>query len=297
MRLEGTYTAIVTPFTANEEIDFAALQKLIQEQAEAGVSGVVPCGTTGESPTLTHEEHRDVIAKVSAWSKEYRSDMVVIAGTGSNSTKEAVELTTAAAEHGADYALVVNPYYNKPTQEGLKKHFLKIADSSKIPLILYNIPGRTAVKLDLDSVIELSRHENIVGIKEATGDINFMAQIIESVQPDFTLLSGDDNLLLPILSIGGKGVISVISNLYPALTVQITKKYLAGEVEESRKIFYKLFSLMRAMFLESNPIPVKYALSVQQKIQNIVRLPLTPLSDQYKGEIERLISDLEAQND
>ncbi|MES0490720.1 MAG: 4-hydroxy-tetrahydrodipicolinate synthase [Leptospirales bacterium] len=297
MRLKGTYTAIVTPFTASEEIDYEALKKLIHEQADAGVAGIVPCGTTGESPTLTHKEHLDVITKVVTWSKEKRSDMAVIAGTGSNSTKEAITLTSAAAEVGADFALVVNPYYNKPTQDGMIQHFCKIADSSKIPIILYNIPGRTSIKLELETIVELSRHENIAGIKEATGDISFMAQIIESVHENFALLSGDDNLLLPILSIGGKGVISVVSNLYPALAVQMTAKYFAGDTEESKKIFYKLFPLMRAMFLESNPIPVKYALSVQKKIQNVLRLPLTPISKQHESSIENILVELEANND
>jgi 4-hydroxy-tetrahydrodipicolinate synthase len=278
MKLHGTFTAMVTPFGANEEIDYPALKKLIVKQIINKVDGLVPCGTTGESPTLTHDEHREVIAKTVEWAKELDKNITVIAGTGSNSTREAVDLTKSAASDGADYALVVNPYYNKPTQEGLYAHFIKIAEASTIPLVLYNIPGRTSVSLSIDTISRLANHDNIVAIKEATGDLGFMAEVILNTPDDFVLLSGDDNLLLPILSIGGKGVISVLSNLLPLKVGNITRYFLAGNYEEARKEYFNLLPLMKAMFIETNPIPVKAALSIVGEMENILRLPMSKLS-------------------
>jgi len=278
MKLHGTFTALVTPFRSDEEIDFPALKKLIVKQILNKVDGLVPCGTTGESPTLTHDEHREVIAKTIEWTKEINKDVTVIAGTGSNSTREAIDLTRSAAKDGADYALVVNPYYNKPTQEGLCAHFLKIAEASEIPLVLYNIPGRTSVSLSINSISRLAEHPNIVAIKEATGDLGFMAEVILNTPDDFVLLSGDDNLLLPVLSIGGKGVISVLSNLLPLKVGNVTRYFLAGNYEEARKEYYNLLPLMKAMFFETNPIPVKAALSIMGEIENVLRLPMSKLS-------------------
>jgi 4-hydroxy-tetrahydrodipicolinate synthase len=279
LNLRGTYTALITPFTADgEQVDWAALKKLVEHQVEEGVEGLVPCGTTGESPTLSHDEHAEVIAKVIEWAKAKKPSTVVIAGTGSNSTAEAVALTRHAAAAGADAVLSVNPYYNKPVQAGLVAHFERIADASTVPVVLYNIPGRSAVGLSLETVVKLSQHENIIGIKEASGDLGFMAQILQATDGKFTLLSGDDNLLLPVLSIGGKGVISVISNIYPRETGAITRQYEAGNLHEAQQKFMRLLPLCKAMFLETNPIPVKYAASRKGLCQNSLRLPMTPLS-------------------
>lgn len=289
MALQGTYTALITPFKTDEEIDWVALEKIVHYQIDAKVEGVVPCGTTGESPSLTHKEHQQVVAKVIAFAKEKKADATVIAGTGSNCTKEAVKLTQEAAKDGADYALVVNPYYNKPTQHGLVEHFTRIADSSSIPLVLYNIPGRTAISLSLETIVKLSEHENIVAIKEATGDIGFMTKVVQAVSKDFTVLSGDDNLLLPLLSVGGKGVISVASNAYPFQTGEITRKFFSEGLEAAREQFYKMLPFFTAMFVETNPIPVKYAASVLGLCENILRLPMTALSADKKPQIEALL--------
>ncbi|MDH4199986.1 MAG: 4-hydroxy-tetrahydrodipicolinate synthase [Spirochaetia bacterium] len=293
MELHGTFTAMVTPFQANQEIDYLALKKLIQKQLDAKIEGLVPCGTTGESPTLNHTEHREVIAKTTQWAKEINPHTIIIAGTGSNSTREAIELTKSAASDGADYALVVNPYYNKPTQEGLYAHFMSIADASAIPLILYNIPGRTAVSLSIETIVRLAQHKNIVGIKEATGDLSFMAEVILNTPPDFVLLSGDDNLLLPVLAIGGRGGISVISNVFPRETGEITRNFRKGNIQEAKSGFYKLFPLMKAMFYETNPIPVKAALYILGEIENTLRLPMTALSEKYFQKIRDLIQEFQ----
>lgn len=279
LNLRGTYTALITPFTADgEKVDWAALKKLVEFQVEEGVEGLVPCGTTGESPTLSHEEHAEVIAKVIEWAKAKKPEVIVIAGTGSNSTAEAIALTRHAASAGADAVLSVNPYYNKPVQAGLIAHFARIADSSSVPVVLYNIPGRSAVGMTLDTVVQLARHENIIGIKEATGDLGFMAQIVQATEGKFTLLSGDDNLLLPVLSIGGKGVISVVSNIYPRETGAITRQYEAGNLKEAHSKFMRLLPLCKAMFVETNPIPVKFAAARKGLCHNVLRLPMTPLS-------------------
>lgn len=279
LKLQGTYTALITPFTADgEKVDWVALKKLVEAQIDAGVEGLVPCGTTGESPTLTHEEHAEVIAKVIEWAKAKRSDTVVIAGTGSNSTAEAISLTKHATQAGADAVLLVNPYYNKPVQAGLVAHFKKIADASKAPVVLYNIPGRSAVGMTLDTVIELAQHDNIVAIKEATGDLGFMAQIVQATAGKLTLLSGDDNLILPVLSIGGVGVISVIANVYPKETGDITRAFFAGRLDDAQEKYLSLLPLCKAMFIETNPIPVKFAAYKKGLCHNVLRLPMTPLT-------------------
>lgn len=292
MKLTGTFTALVTPFLKDESVDFSALKNLIGRQVAGGVEGLVPCGTTGESPTLSHDEHREVIAKTTQWAKELKKDIVIIAGTGSNSTKEAIDLTKDAGSYGVDYALVVNPYYNKPTQEGLYAHYMAVADASDIPLVLYNIPGRTSVCLTVETISKLARHGNIAGIKEATGDLNFMTDVILNTPSDFALLSGDDNLLLPILSVGGNGVISVISNVFPKQTSEITRLYMSGNVESARAGFYQLFPVMKAMFLETNPIPVKAALHIRGEIENVLRLPMTSLSEKNFELLKKIMAGL-----
>ena len=256
MSIKGSFTALITPFHPDLSIDWSSLERIVKSQVDGGIDGLVPCGTTGESPTLSHEEHIEVIARVTEWGKKLNPQTIIIAGTGSNSTQEAIYLTKEAANKGADYALVVNPYYNKPTQEGLYRHFKAIADETSIPLILYNIPGRTSVRLEADTLLKLSRHEKISGVKEATGDLNLMTEIILQTGEDFSLLSGDDNLLLPILSIGGQGIISVCSNIYPTRISSITKQFLNGDTSEARENFLRIFPFCQAMFLETNPIPV-----------------------------------------
>lgn len=290
MALQGTYTALITPFRKDGEVDWDALQKIIYRQVDAKVEGVVPCGTTGESPSLSHKEHAQVVARTVEWAKERNPDCTVIAGTGSNCTDEAVKLTQEAAKDGADYALVVNPYYNKPTQAGLLQHFTRIADTSPIPVILYNIPGRTGVSLSIDTIVRLSQHKNITAIKEATGDVGFMSKIIHATGDDFTLLSGDDNLLLPILAIGGKGIISVASNLYPFQVGEITRKFMQDGLKPAREQFYKMFPLFNAMFLETNPIPVKYGAAYLELCENVLRLPMTPLSEDKHKILQELLT-------
>lgn len=296
MALSGTYTALITPFNEDFSIDWNALEKFVDFQIENGIDGLVPMGTTGESPTLSHDEHIEVIRRVTQWTKKKNPEAVIIAGTGSNSTREAVEMTRRAKEAGADYALVVNPYYNKPSQEGLIAHFTKIADEGGLPLILYNIPGRTCVKLELDTIIKLSEHTNIAGIKEATGDINFMTRIISNTREDFSLLSGDDNLLLPILSIGGRGVISVSSNLFPGEMTAITHQFLEGNFSQAQKDFLDIFPVCRSMFIETNPVPVKYAAFKMGLCKDVLRLPLVPLQEKNRSIIHEVLENYTNRN-
>jgi len=291
MALQGTFTALITPFKEDESIDWEALKKLIQFQIDGKVDGLVPCGTTGESPTLNHKEHREVIEFTTKEAKKINPDIKIIAGTGSNSTSEAIALTEYAASVGADYALVVNPYYNKPTQAGLIQHFTAIADKSDIPLVLYNIPGRTAIKLSVETIQTLSKHKNIVAVKEATGDLNFMTQVILATDDDFTVLSGDDNLTLPLLSVGGRGTVSVIANIFPQETSDITRKFLANDYVGAKESFLKLFPLCKAMFLETNPIPVKYAAYKRGLCADVLRLPMTTLTDINRTILDKAISD------
>lgn len=292
LNLRGTYTALITPFTADgEKVDWVALKKLVERQIDAGVEGLVPCGTTGESPTLNHAEHTEVIAKVIEWAKAKNPKCVIIAGTGSNSTAEAISLTKQAADAGADAVLSVNPYYNKPVQAGLTLHFQKIADASKVPVVLYNIPGRSAVGMTVETIKTLSQHGNIAAIKEATGDVGFMAQVVQATEGKLALISGDDNLIVPVLSIGGVGVISVIANVYPKETGDITRSYFAGNADDAQKKFMKLLPLCKAMFIETNPIPVKFAASKKGICENSLRLPMTPLSKNLEA---TLISAMDA---
>ncbi len=288
MKFAGVYTAIVTPFQ-NGHIDYDAYNKLIEEQIEGGVAGIVPCGTTGESPTLSHSEHQEFIAKTV---EIVNGRIKVIAGTGSNSTEEAIHLTKDAEHSGADAALLVSPYYNKPTQEGLYQHFQQIAANTGMDCILYNIPGRTAIGLEPDTIFRLSDIENIRAIKEASGNLNLVSHITSKCQDKLTVLSGDDSLTLPIISVGGKGVISVLANLLPQKMTQLVKTALNGQLAEATKKHTELFALMQAMFLETNPIPIKAALSFLGKIQNELRLPLTPLSSQYQQQLKELVQKI-----
>lgn len=270
----GLYTALITPFR-NGKIDYDAAGTLIERQIEGGVDGIVPMGTTGESPTVSFAEHKEFIRKVV---EIVAGRVKVMAGTGSNSTSEAVCLSQSAQENGVDSLLLVNPYYNRPTQEGLIRHFSEIARSVKIPVVLYNIPGRTGVNFLPESIKTLVEAcDNVVAIKEATGDISQMMRVIELCGERLTLLSGDDNLLLPVLSIGGRGVISVLSNLLPADVKKIITLFDDGKIDDARTLFYRLLPLCRAMFLETNPIPVKRAMELLGLCSGEIRLPLTSM--------------------
>ncbi len=285
---EGVFTALITPFR-NGGIDYGALEKLVAFQIENGIDGVVPMGTTGESPTVSFEEHKEFIRRVV---KLVNGRVKVIAGTGANSTEEAIWLSREAEEAGVDGVLQVNPYYNKPTQRGLIAHFESVAKSIRIPVVLYNIPGRTGVNFLPASVNELlNRVGNVVAMKEASGDIQQMMELYELCGGRLTLLSGDDNILLPFLSIGGKGVISVLSNLLPADVKKVVTLYNEGRIDEARKQFYRLLPLCRAMFLETNPIPVKAAMAMAGFCADGLRLPLVPLADDNRARLRKALLD------
>jgi 4-hydroxy-tetrahydrodipicolinate synthase len=285
---EGVYTALITPFR-NGAIDYGALEKLVAMQIEGGVDGIVPMGTTGESPTVSFEEHKEFIRRVVALVK---GRVKVIAGTGANSTDEAIWLSREAEEAGVDGVLQVNPYYNKPTQRGLIAHFESVAKSIKVPVVLYNIPGRTGVNFLPAGVKELiDRVGNVVAMKEASGDIQQMMELYELCGDRLTLLSGDDNILLPFLSIGGKGVISVLSNLLPADVKKVVTLFNQGKLDEARKQFYRLLPLCRAMFLETNPIPVKAAMAMAGYCTDDLRLPMVPLSDENRAKLRKALMD------
>ncbi|MBS1238384.1 MAG: dihydrodipicolinate synthase [Deltaproteobacteria bacterium] len=277
----GAITAIVTPFKGNR-VDEETFRELIEFQIASGIDGIVPCGTTGESSTLSHEEHDRVIEiAIDAVKKR----VPVIAGTGSNSTDEALRLTRHAYEAGADGALMVCPYYNRPTQEGLYQHFKIIAETIPIPIVPYNIPGRTGVNLLPETVARLSKIDNIVGIKEASGSLRQMNDVVSLCGDDFAVLSGDDYFTLPLLLLGGKGVVSVISNVAPADMAALIDSFTAGDIKRARQLHDKMVPLIDALFLETNPVPVKAALAVMGKISYDVRLPLYKMSD---GNYEKL---------
>jgi 4-hydroxy-tetrahydrodipicolinate synthase len=280
--------AIVTPFK-NGELDEQALRDLIEFQIANGTQGIIPCGTTGESATLSFKEHERV---VEITIEQVDGRIPVIAGTGSNNTEEAIRLTRHAKTARADGALMISPYYNKPTQEGLYRHFQKVAQSVDIPIIIYNIPGRTAVNMEPATIGRLSRIDNIVGIKEASGSMKQITEIIAECGNDFDVLSGEDYLTFPLLCVGGKGVISVVSNVAPRDMADLCTLFFEGNIDQSRKLYYRLLPLCHALFIETNPAPVKAALAMMQKIgSEEVRLPLAPLSESSR---EKLRKNLEA---
>ena len=272
---KGAIVAIVTPFK-DGKVDEVALRELIEFQIANGTDGIVPCGTTGESATLTHEEHDRVIEiTIDAVKKR----VPVIAGTGSNSTAEALRLTKHAYEAGADGALIVCPYYNRPTQEGLYQHFKMIAENVPIPILPYNIPSRTGVNLLPEMVAKLAKIKNIVGIKEASGSIKQMSDIIDLCGDDFAVLSGDDIFTLPLLAMGGAGIISVISNVVPSDMAGLVDAFAKKDLVKAKALHHKMSPLIEALFIEVNPTPVKAALSLMGKIQYEYRLPLCKMSD------------------
>ena len=284
---KGSIVAIVTPFK-DGKIDEDAYRELIEFQIENGTNAIVPCGTTGESATLNMEEHGRVIdIAISAVKKR----VPVIAGTGGNSTSEAIELTRHAKNAGADASLQVTPYYNKPTQEGLYRHFEAIAKAVSLPQVLYNVPGRTSVNMLPGTVARLAELPEVVAIKEASGDLGQMAEIKRLAGDKITLLSGDDNVTLPVLSLGGKGVVSVVANIVPKDTSDMVNAWLEGDIEKARGLFYKLFPLCQAMFYETNPVPVKTSLALMGKIHEQLRLPLAPMASANLDRLKKALRD------
>ncbi len=288
MELRGIFTALVTPFR-NGKLDEKAIKKLIEFQLAGGVDGIVPCGTTGEAPTLSYEEHEKVIELTV---KYVNGKVPVIAGTGSNSTNEAIELTRSAKKLGADMCLLTTPYYNKPTQEGLVRHFQAVAQSVPIPLVLYNIPGRTGINMTPETVAQLAKTRNIVGIKEAAGSLTQVSEIYRLTKGKFTILSGDDNLFLPMMSVGAVGVISVFSNIMPRELKVLYRAFMVERnVAKAMKVHTKLMPIFQAMFIETNPIPVKEALYQMGMIAREYRLPLCPMSDKNAAFLKGLLGE------
>ncbi|MBI2215809.1 MAG: 4-hydroxy-tetrahydrodipicolinate synthase [Candidatus Rokubacteria bacterium] len=285
-RFQGSIVALVTPFR-NSTVDEAKLRELVEFHVKNGTDGIVPCGTTGESPTLSHDEHKRVVEIVV---ETVRGRIPVIAGTGSNSTAEAIDLTRHAERAGASAALVVNPYYNKPTQEGLYRHFRAVAESVAIPILVYNIQGRTAVNVETATMERLARDaRNIVGVKEASGSLDQMSQVIAACGPGFIVLSGDDNITLPLMAIGGHGVISVIANIVPRDVAGMTHAALDGDFKRARELHYRLFPLARAAFLETNPIPIKEAMAMAGMLELEYRLPMCPMSDANRAKLRQIL--------
>ena len=283
----GAIVAIVTPFK-NGKVDEEALRRLIEEQIVGGTDGIAPCGTTGESTTLSHEEHDRVIEIVI---DAVKKRVPVIAGTGSNSTAEAIRLTKHACQAGADAALVVCPYYNRPTQEGLYQHYKTVAEAAPIPIIIYNIPGRTGVNMLPETMERLAKIPNIVGVKEAAGSIKQMSDIINLCGTDFTVLSGDDAFTLPLLALGGKGVISVISNLVPADMAGLVDAFFAGDLNKARELHRRMSPLIDALFIETNPTPIKTALAMMGKIEYELRLPLCRMEEKNESALKKAMQD------
>ena len=281
MVFSGSMVALVTPFKEGR-VDWDALESLVEFHIENGTHGIVPCGTTGESATLSHEEHDQVIKAVV---KSVKNRVPVIAGTGSNSTLEAMELTRGAEKAGADGALMISPYYNRPTQEGIYQHYKKVAAAVKIPLIIYNIPSRTGSKIEPETLARLAEVKNIEGVKEATGSIDQAIEVIRLCGDGLAVYSGEDSLTYSLMMLGGKGVISTVANVVPREMSQLTRACFEGDWESGKRIQFQLIPLIRSLFLETNPIPVKTALTLMGKCQGDLRLPLTPMTD---GNLQRL---------
>ncbi|MDI6885024.1 MAG: 4-hydroxy-tetrahydrodipicolinate synthase [archaeon] len=291
LKIEGVYPALITPFTKDDKVDMDGLRRLVEYVIEGGVAGIVPCGTTGESATLSHEEHKEVIRAV----VEY-STVPVIAGTGSNNTKEAIELTRYAEDAGADACLLITPYYNKPNVKGLKEHFARIGDAVDIPLILYNIPSRTGQNVSAETQVELAAEvANLKGVKEASGDLKQVGTIIRLAKEqglDFTVVAGDDFFTLPIMSLGGTGVISVAANIAPKEMSAMVDAMFKEEMDKAMEINLRLYPLFDAMFLETNPIPVKKAAELMGLPSGHVRLPLGALSDANVEKLRKVLERL-----
>lgn len=289
-KLQGVFTAIITPFKEDGSVDEEQLKKLIDFNIENGVSGIVPCGTTGESPTLSNAEHSRVI-EITV--EHVNGRVPVIAGTGSNCTREAIRQSQHAEEVGVDALLLVNPYYNKPTQEGLYRHFKAIANSVKISCVVYNIKGRTGVNVETPTLMRIIKEcKNVVAVKEASGDLDQMKAVIAQRPEGFSVLSGDDNIALDLIKAGGNGVVSVASNIIPKQMSDMVKLALDGNYEEAEKINSSLGKLFEVEFIETNPIPIKYMLSLKGMAKEVYRLPMCEMTDEHKEEVKKVLGEM-----
>ncbi len=298
LRFDGTHTALVTPFKDDLSIDWEAFDRLVEGQIAGGITGLVPCGTTGESPTLDHEEQLEVVKRTVKLAKESKGPhkSIVIAGTGSNSTRATIAQSQAAQRAGADAVMVVVPYYNKPTQDGMVAHYVAIAQSVDVPVVVYNIPGRTGIDLTTDTLARIcEKAPNVVAVKEATGNVLRAQEIVRVIGPSrITVLSGDDTLTLPMIAIGARGVISVTSNLYPAEVTKTTRLALEGKIEEARREHLALCNVHEVMFVEANPSPVKAALAHHGRMKDVVRGPLVGISEPARAKVIAAVKAYEA---
>ncbi len=286
MKIQGLYTALVTPFR-NGAVDYDNLTRMVEMQVAAGVDGISPVGTTGESPTLSFEEHERVIATVV---QLVNGRCKVLAGSGANSTAEALHLTRHAKSDGADFSLQVAPYYNKPTQEGLYRHFATIADSCDIPIVIYNVPGRSGVAVSAETIARLAKNCNVAGVKEASGSVDRVSEILDLC--DIPVLSGDDALTVPMMSVGAVGVVSVASNVIPKEMKQLVDLCNAGAYEQARAMHRKLYRFFKGMFIETNPIPVKAAMAMRGLLEEEYRLPLCPLADKNRETLRQILANV-----
>lgn len=287
LEIRGCGTALVTPFRRDGTVDDDALRRLVQFQLREGIDFLVPCGTTGETPTLEHGEYTAIIRLVV---EEAAKKILVIAGVGGNNTRKVASLAEEVSALGVQGILSVAPYYNKPTQEGLYQHFAAIADSTDLPIIVYNVPGRTSSNIEPATVARLAKVSNIIAIKEASGSITQQMETVAAVGPDFTVLSGDDAFTFPLMALGGRGVISVVSNEIPGPMTRLTRLMLDGKIDEARKLHFELLPLMQANFIETNPIPVKAALAMMGMIEEVYRLPLVPMKPENRAKLEKVLA-------
>ncbi len=286
LTLKGCFTAVITPFKAGKP-DLPAFRKLVRTQIRAGINGLVPCGSTGEAATLTPDEYAEVIK---AAVDEARGRAPVMPGVGTNSTAKSVEMLKIVEKLGVNGALAIVPYYNKPTQEGMIAHFSELAVATRLPITLYNIPGRTGVNMLPATVLALrKKFSNIIGIKEASGSLDQVSEIVNGADKDFAVMSGDDALTLPMMSVGARGVISVVSNVTPKEMVEMCEEFLQGEIEDAAKLHHRLFGLIKALFVETNPIPVKYAMHLMGYCTPDLRLPLTTLSEKHRDALKKAL--------
>jgi 4-hydroxy-tetrahydrodipicolinate synthase len=294
MKLEGTTVAMITPFNKEDGVDEAGMRENINYLIERGVEGVLAAGTTGESATITHDEQRKMI---DIMVDEVDGRVKALAGAGSNSSKEALGLVKYAENAGADAALVITPYYNKPQPHGLYEHYKMLAESTDIPIIVYNVPSRTGTDIDVETIGKVAQIDNIIAIKEASPDLDKVSQTIKILEDvgcrdDFTIISGNDNLTLPMISLGTKGVISVVANVDPARMSEMVRSALEGNYQEALKLHYQLYDLMKVLFIESNPVPAKEALNMMGRPAGHVRMPLGPLKDGNKNKVREVLKDL-----
>jgi 4-hydroxy-tetrahydrodipicolinate synthase len=286
--IKGCGTALVTPFAKNGTVDVEALRRLIEFQLREGIDFLVPCGTTGETPTLEHEEYLGILRVVV---EEVKGKVPVIAGVGGNNTHRVCALAAEVETLGVQGILSVAPYYNKPTQEGLYQHFRAVAESTKLPVILYNVPGRTSSNIEPATVVRLAEIPNIIGIKEASGSITQQMEVLSRVPSDFRVLSGDDSFTFPLMALGGVGIISVISNEIPRQMTQLAHLMLEGKYDEARKLHFQLLPLMQVNFIETNPIPVKAALAMMGMIEEVYRLPMVPMKPENRAKLEKALGE------